>query len=264
MLSPYATLPGIKDQSGVPRIIGRILPLEDPANFPKVRDLDFLRGAFPELSFKVTLTAPSTFLLAVAAGGVGPAYRGPLDPRLHEDLTAALRPIAHEIGRRGGHLQLDDPILSQGMRDYRPTLRRLDAIASEVPRDRTSLHVCGGLVRSKALDAVQQLEAVSTLSIAFAGRSEAENLALLSRRAWEERDLTLGAGCIDVQVSNEAQLMTPEAVARLLREIEDRAGAERIRYVLPDCGLRGTPRDLVPTLLERLRQGFSLVHPDAR
>lgn len=263
MLSLYALLPGIELRSGIPRIAGRILPLEDPASFGKVRDLDFLRGAYPGAQFKVSLTAPTTFLLACAASGAGPAYRGALDPVLHDDLTEALRPIAREIGRRGAHLQLDDPILSQGMRDYAPGLRRLDAIASEVPRDRVSVHVCGGLAKSKALDALRRLRNVSTLNLAFAGRSERENLALLGRQPWEDCDLSLGAGCIDVQVMDPSGIMTPEAVADLLREVSGRVGDGRVRYVLPDCGLRATSPQLVPRLLENLQSGFALALAEA-
>ena len=255
MLSLYASLPGIEARSGIPRVAGRIRPLEDPADFAKVRDLDFLRATYPGLAFKVALTAPTTFLLASASGGAGPEYRSGMDPRLHDDLTEALRPIAHEIGRRGAHLQLDDPILSEGMRDFGPSLQRLVAIAAEVPRDRVSVHVCGGL--AKTLHALLRLRAVSTLNLAFAGRNERENASLLDRRAWEEHDLSLGAGCIDVQISTDADLMTPADVAVLLADLSRRVGESRIRFVLPDCGLRATPPPLVPRILGNLREGFA-------
>jgi methionine synthase II (cobalamin-independent) len=261
MLSLYATLPGIAESGGIPRIVGRIRPLEDPGSFPKIRDLDFLRTAYPDLRFKISLTGPTTFLLACAAKGAGPAYRGPLDSALHDDLTEALRAIAHEVGHRGAFLQLDEPILSQGMRDYAPALRRLDLIASEVPRERTSLHVCGGLVRARTLEALFKLERVSTLSLAFAGRAENENRFLLGRRPWADRDLLLGAGCIDVQVSHRDEVMRPAAVASLLKDLTHRVGNERVGFVLPDCGFRGTPPSLVPALLESLVQGFADAFP---
>lgn len=261
MLSLYAELPGLRVDRGVPRVVGRIRPMEDPARFTKVADLDRLRATYPKLRFKVSLTGPMTFLLATAAGGAGPAYRGPMDPQLHHDLTDALRPIAHEIARRGAHLQVDEPILSQGMRDYGPALRRIDRLASEVPRERTSLHVCGSLVRAKTLDALFQLEEVSTLNLGFAGRLERENQALLEPRAWNEHGLLLGAGCINVQVSSPVEVMEPAAVADLLRMIVDRVGPETIGFVLTDCGMRATPSDLVPALLENLHRGFEEVFP---
>ncbi len=258
MLAYYASLPGIEMKAGTPRITGRIRPLEDPSAFAKVRDLEFLRKTFPDLAFKVALTAPSTFVLAAAASGAGPAYRGPMDPTLYDDLTEALRPIAHEIARRGAYLQLDDPILSQGMSDYRPARRRIDAIASECPRERASLHVCGGLGRSKALDALLHLESVSTLSLAFAGRQERENLGLIASAAWMDRAFSLGVGAIDVQVSTEQEIMPPSAVAALLGEVRSRVGAERLRYVSPDCGLRATAAGLVPKILANLHDGYAL------
>ncbi len=261
MLAYYASLPGIEIRGGVPRIAGRIRPLDDPASFAKVRDLDFLRRTYPDLTFKLTLTAPTTFLLSCAATGAGPAYRGPLDPAMHDDLTEALRPIAHEIARRGAHLQLDDPILSQGMRDYSPALRRIDAIAVEAPKALASVHVCGSLARSKTLDALQRLESVSTLCVAFAGRLERENVAVVGSVPWADRGLSLAAGVTDVQVSRREEVMSPEAVAGLLRDVSAHVGPENVRYVAPDCGLRETPRELVPSLLKNLQAGFAAVFP---
>ncbi len=263
MLALYASLPGVQSNRGVPRIVGRIRPLEDPAAFVKVHDLDALRARFPDLQFKVTLTGPTTFLLATAASGAGPAYRGALDERLHDDLTEALRPIAHELAIRGAFLQVDDPILSQGMRDYAPALRRLDSVAAEVPRERATVHVCGGLVRSKVVPALlDRLESVSTLSLAFAGRSERENVTLLDSKSWEDADKTLGVGCIDVQVAPGGTVMSADAAADLLRSVRDRVGRERVRFVLPDCGLRATPPEAVPVLLDRLRTAYETVFPE--
>ncbi len=256
MLSIYASFPGVRDEGGIPRIIGRIRPLDDPAQFMKVRDLDFLRQAFPEVRFRVNLTGPTTFAFSCGSSGAGPAYKGATDPALHDDLTDAIHPIAREVQRRGVALQLDEPILSQGMRDYGPALQRLDSIASEVPRERMTLHVCGGLARGKVLDALLRLENVSALNLAFAGRAERENVALLERRVWDDRDLSLGAGCISVQVTRAEEIMSPDAVAGLLRSISERVGWERIRYVLPDCGFRATSAEFVPQILENMRKGF--------
>jgi methionine synthase II (cobalamin-independent) len=242
----------------VPRIKGRILPPEDPARFTKIQDLDFIRGRFPDLPFKVSLTGPTTFAFACAASGAGPAYRGATDPALQDDLTEGIRLIAREVGRRGVQLQLDDPILSQGMRDYDSALRRLDVIASEAAREKVSVHVCGGLARGKVLEALLRLKNVSTLNLAFAGRMERENLSLLERRAWEDHDMFLGAGCISVQVARAEDVMTAEAVANLLRSVSDRVSGERIRYVLPDCGLRATPAEFVSQILENMHRGFDM------
>ena len=263
ILSMYARLPGLGTAGGMPRVVGRIRPLEDPAGFEKVRDLEFLRRAFPDAKFKVGLTGPATFFLACVSGGVGPAYRGPLDPAMYDDLTEAIAPIAHEIAHRGAMLQIDEPILSQGMRDYGPALGRLDRIAAEASREAVSIHVCGGLVRSRALDALFRLERVGTLNLAFAGRAERENRALLSAGPWEEHDLRLGAGCVDVQVARPEEVMTPQAVAEVLRQILGRVGRGHLGFVLPDCGFRATPPSLVPGLLKSLVDGFGEVFLEA-
>ena len=264
MLSYYVGIPGIRAEGGVPRIVDRIRPLPDATEFSKIRDLDRLRALYPEARFKVALTGPASFILACAGGGAGPAYHGPLDPKLHDDLVAALAPIAREVGRRGASLQIDEPILSQGMRDYGPTLRRLEILAGEVPRERAVLHVCGGHARSKSLDALLTLERVGTLNVAFAGRAEAENRALLHPHPWEDRGIGLGAGAIDVQVSRPEELMSPEAVAALLDDLVRRMGVENISSVTPDCGLRATSAALIPQLLENLRRGFERTFPIVR
>lgn len=261
MLSYYVGLPGIGEGPGVPRIVGRIRPLEDPSRFAKVQDLDRVRAMLPEARFKVTLTGPATFALSCASRGAGPAYRSPLDPALLDDLVDALVPIAREIARRGAFLQIDEPALSQGMREYGPALGRVELLGSEVPRERASLHVCGGLVRSKVLPALLGLEHISVLSLAFAGRSETENRALLDRRMWDERGMRLGAGCIGVQVSEAADVMEPSSVAALAEEIVGRVGPDRVAWVTPDCGLRATPAGLVPLLLENLRRGYERAFP---
>jgi len=261
ILHIYAGFPGVRVGGGVPRIVGRIEPLADPAAFFKIRDLDHLRSAYPDALFKITLTGPSTFALACGSSGAGPAYKSALDPVLHDDLVEAIRPLAHEAARRGALVQIDDPILSQGMRDFGPTLRRLDAIASEVPRDRMNLHVCGGLARGKVLEALMGLEHISTLLVAFAGRMERANEGLLDPRAWEDRDLFLGAGSIPVQVSRKEEVASPEEVASLLRRISERMGPSRFRYVLPDCGFRGTANEFVPDILGNLRKGFEAAFP---
>lgn len=256
MLWPYSTLPGVRFEGGIPRIVGRVRPPEDPAAFVKIRDLEFVQAKFPDAAFKVSLTGPTTFAFAVASTGAGPAYKGAMDPALHDDLTAAIRPIAREVARHGADLQIDDPILSQGMRDFKPALARLEAIASELPRDRASLHVCGNLSRGGVLSALLGLESVSTLYLAFAARLERGNLALLEPRAWRDREMALGAGVVPVQVSEEAEIPGPEAVASLVREIDGKVGPDTLRYVVPDCGLRGTAPALVPKILRNLHHGF--------
>src|SRR3989304_5397489 len=94
---------------------------------------------------------------------VRPPRGSPMSPLLTSEGSfprmAAARPAAaREVGRKGVHLQIDDPILSQGMRDFGPALRRLDAIAGEVPRDRVSVPVCGSLARGEALEGLLRLQ----------------------------------------------------------------------------------------------------------
>ncbi len=256
MLSYFIGIPGVRDSRGVPRVVERIRPLDDPSRFSKVVDADRVKQLHPGAKVKVSLTGPATFALACGTRAAGSPYRGPMDPALQDDFVDALVPIAREIARRGAFLQIDEPVLSQGMREYSPALGRLDLLASEAPREQASVHVCGGLARSKVLPALLGLERVSILSLAFAGRSEAENRALLQPLPWEEHGKRLGAGCIDVQVAESRQVMEPEAVQGILEDVVRRVGPEHVAWVHPDCGLRGTPRELAPVVLKNLRRGF--------
>lgn len=256
MLALYESLPGIRVEGGKPRIVDRVRPPEDPAVFSKILDLDYLRARFPDRRFKVSLTGPTTFIFASASTGAGPSYRSAMDPALHDDMTEAIRVIAGEVRRRGADLQVDDPILSQGMRDFAPTLSRLDRIASEVPREGASLHVCGGLARGKVLESLLRIERFSTLSLAFAGSAERGNLETLKPADWSDRGLDLGAGVANVQVTRPEDVTAADAVAQLLRRLTERMGPDRVRFVMPDCGLRATAPEFVHPILSNLRAGF--------
>lgn len=256
VLDCYADLPGIRKEGGVPRFFGRVRPLDDPTTFSRFHDLAFLQIRFPEARFKVNLTGPTTFAFSCGASNPGPAYRSAMDPRLHDDLTEAIRPLAHEYARRDVFVQIDDPILSQGMRDYTPALRCIDAIASEVPRDRMIVHVCGGLVRTKALDALLRLDRVATLALAFAGRLEQENVGLIDGKRFRDQDITLAVGSTPVQVATPEEVHSAAQVATLLRTVRDRVGPEQMRFVTPDCGFRATNAEFVSPILRSMREGF--------
>lgn len=256
MLALYESLPGVHVEGGKPRIVDRIRPPEDPAQFSKIQDLAYLRARFPDCRFKVSLTGPTTFIFASASTGAGPAYRSAMDPSLHEDMTEAIRVIAAEVNRSGADLQVDDPLLSQGMRDFGPTLDRLDRIASEVPRERASLHVCGGLGRGKVLESLLRLNRFGALDLAFAGSAERGNLELLRPEDWRDRGLHLGAGVANVQVTRQEEVTPAETVAQLLGRLDGRMGRDCLRFVMPDCGLRATALEFVHPILSNLRTGF--------
>jgi 5-methyltetrahydropteroyltriglutamate--homocysteine methyltransferase len=101
--------------------------------------------------------------------------------------------------------------------------------------------------------------------IAFAGALEADHLVLeCARRPLEELealaavrgDLGLGIGVIDIK-DNEVE--TPEEVARAIeRAAKALGGAERIRYVHPDCGLWMLKRSVADRKMEALVRGRDL------
>ena len=259
MVSYFAeSLSGLAVESGMPMITGSIGLKADAKEFSKVKDLAYIRSRQADKPIKVAITGPTTLGMTCGSRGVGPDYDGLLDFRLYEDIAAALAPIAKELATLGGHVQIDEPFLSQGYRDLKERVALLDIIASEVPRERASVHVCGNIGRFGVLEHLLGLENVSVLSFGFAGRQERPNISVLRGEGFESADKKLGAGCIAVTPLSEDEVDGPESVAALLKDIAGRVGDDRIAYAHPDCGLRATRKSLVPIILDNFRAGVRL------
>jgi len=254
MIAYFAdSVPGLGNEGGLPTITGKICTYPEPAEFPKVLDFDRARTLFPDLRIKMTVTGPVTLGLSCGSRGTGGAYRNIMDPQLYEDLGDVLTPIVEELSRRGALVQIDEPFLSQGLRDYPAKLAIIDRIMASVPYEQASIHVCGFLGRHKVLDHLLGLEHVQTLSHAFSSGQEKDNIGLLDGRKLADAGKKLGAGCVTVSPYYPSDLDPPEKVAERLKSIIARVGPELVRYAHPDCGMRATKMDFVEPILARLQ-----------
>jgi methionine synthase II (cobalamin-independent) len=256
MISYFAeSFEGLGVENGVPVILGRISLKNGPESFSKVKDLKYIRSKFPDLRVKIAITGPTTLGMTCGSRKIKSHYRSLVDFSLYEDISESLAPIAKAIVDAGASVQIDEPFLSQGYRDLEARVKLLDRIASGIPRHKVSTHICGYVGGHGVVDHLLKLENVSTLSFAFAGRIEKPNISHISRKAFEDNDKKLGAGCATVTPMIESEVNTPDQVTGKLGEVAGRVGRDNIAYAHPDCGMRATSKSLVPIILSNMRAG---------
>jgi len=249
---------GLGVENGTPVVMGRISLKNGPEEFSKVKDLEFVRTRHPDLRIKVAITGPTTLGMTCGSRRIKSHYKNIMDFSLYEDIAVALAPIAKAITDRGAYVQIDEPFLSQGYRDLEARVGLIDNIANGLPREKVSVHVCGFVGGHGVVDRLLDLENVSVLSFAFAGRTEQRNIEHVSRKGFEDGDKKLGAGCIAVTALSEAEVNSHDVVAAKLKDIASKVGKENIAYAHPDCGMRATNKSLVPIILNNMRAGVDL------
>jgi len=260
MVSYFAeSLEGLAVEDGMPLVTGKISLKGEPSAFSKVEDLNYIRLKHPDRKVKVAITGPTTLGMTCASRKVKGHYRNLLDFDIYEDIAIALAPIAKALTDRGAYLQIDEPFLSQGYRDLSDRVSLLDYVASGLPRERVSVHVCGFIGRNGVVDPLLRLQNVSVLSFAFAGRIERPNIDHISRKAFEDADKKLGVGATAVTPMTAEEVHSPAEVAKLLHEVAAKVGRENMAYVHPDCGMRATNKDLVPIILKNMQAGIDSV-----
>ena len=80
----------------------------------------------------------------------------------------------------------------------------------------------------------------------------------MSRKPFEDHGKKLGVGSISVTPMKPTDVGTPETVAAKLREVAGKVGRDNLAYAHPDCGMRVTPKSLVPMILDNLRAGIDI------
>ncbi len=259
MVSYFAeSLEGLAVENGMPVVLGKISLKDGPESFSKVKDLEYIRSKHPDLKVKLALTGPTTLGMTCGARKIRSHYKSIVDFSLYEDIATALAPIAKALVDRGAHVQIDEPFLSQGYKDLAARVDLLDRVADGLPRDKVSVHVCGFIGGFGVVDHLLRLENVSTLSFAFAGRTEHKNTEHVTGKAFEAAGKRLGAGCIAVTPMADKEVDSPQAVAAKLKEIASKVGRENIAHAHPDCGMRATNKSLVPIILRNMRAGVDL------
>jgi len=251
-------IPGLAVQGNVPRVVGKISPPEHPEKVHKVADYFALKKKYPELTFKTTLTGPTTLAISCGSKGLSKDYRSYVDFSLTKDLAEAVRAIAKPLIDARAYIQIDEPILSQGFRDLRERIGLMDYVLEGADPELCATHICGWLGRQPVLQELARLENLSVLSHAFSALQEKENVKLLSRQLFEESGKRLGAGVISVSPIHDCDIETPETVAKRIETISNIVGEENIAFLHPDCGLGATKKEYVEGILDAFQRGCNL------
>ena len=254
----FEQIPGLGRRFGRPAIIGKIKPVEDLDNFPKISDcrkvLEYLESlGVRGVEVKVTVTGPVTLGFTYGMGGLGP-YSSILDERLYLDLAYALNPLIEKAVKIGCYIQW----MSRGSwqisstRNRRPYSRRI--LREHKVRERGNSPCMRFFKRYPKLiyDMLLKLQ-VDVLSLAFSGRREETNLQMISREAFEEHGKSW-----EQDSSQIPRLSLSREPLRRLSIISDKVGIENIAYLHPDCGFRGTPLDIVKDILRNMKEASSI------
>ena len=214
-----------------------------PADWQMVKDLT-------TTPLKFTLTAP--YMLAKT---LVDEYYGDL-PALTMALAEALRAQVADID--ASIIQVDEANLPGHPEDlgwaHEPINHVLGAIRGE-----KALHFCfgnyGGQSIQKGLWAdmlgfLNNLD-VDHLVLEFARRGEEELPIFKDLR----EDIALGVGVIDIK---DTQIESPETVARRIGHAVEVLGAERVKWVHPDCGFWMMPRNVADGKMAALVAGRDL------
>jgi len=252
------SIPGLAVENGAPIVSGKISPPDDPMKVHKVADYFLLRKRYPDVTFKVSLTGPTTLAIGCGSKKIVSGYRNYVDPALTADLAAALKEAIAPLRRAKAHLQIDEPFLSQGFRDLPDRIKIIDGILEGYPPELCSIHVCGWLGRQPVLQELAKLENLEILSHAFSSGQEVENLKLLKKSIFEDNGKKLGAGIISVSPLKKEDIESPKTVSARLKTIVSKIGADNIGFVHPDCGLRATRADLVEGILKNFNAGAGI------
>jgi methionine synthase II (cobalamin-independent) len=218
-----------------------------------------------DVRIKVTITGPISLGVQSAVNGLNKEhYKTIMDPDIYSDLSQALLPIAELAIKIGAHVQIDEPGLSG--RFVSPSFAKRvlgdfsSSLASSVPsnlayEEPLSIHVCGSLARATGIYETLLGLDFPVMSLGFSGKTESENMDVVSRKSLEEYGKKLGVGFIsNVKLEDEAT-----SLERLIK-IKKIVGLENIAYLHPDCGLASTPRELIRPILGNMKKTSDTFH----
>jgi methionine synthase II (cobalamin-independent) len=184
-------------------------------------------------------------------------YSGISDMRLYSDFASALKPLVEAVAKADCYVQIDEPSLSIRVMEASEAVKIVNTTLSGVPdsiydAEKLIVHVCGILTRSLFED-LTSLEA-PVLSLAFSSPSAKGNVDAISKLSLQGHRKKLGVGCVSVQARTKEEVETTETAFHRLKVIRDKIGTERIAFLHPDCGLRGTGENALEPILERVSE----------
>jgi methionine synthase II (cobalamin-independent) len=266
MINYFSFLPGLGMKPRGPYIKSKILPLEEPKSFAKLRDLQFVRDylrskGIEDVAVKVSVTGPVTLGFSCALNGLE-YYSSIRDAKLYYDFAQALKPLITEIAKTGCYLQVDEPSLSAGVMNSKDAIEiineALSGLSTAIHEEgKLVIHICGAF-NKKMFNDFLNLDA-PILSLAFSAQNVRKNLEVISNSALRSGGKRLGVGCVSVQAAKREDVEKLDVVVERLRAIMDKIGKERVAFLHPDCGLRSTSEEAVEPILEVLASSARLI-----
>jgi len=172
------------------------------------------------------------------------------------DLAAVLRrqlePIEADV------VQLDEACIAGFPQDAPWAAEAINHVLEGILNER-AVHICFGNYGGQPI-----LRGFWRDLIPFLNSLHADHLVLeFARRGYDELDvftdldpkIALGIGMIDIK-DNEVE--SPELVASRIEQVVKALGAERLRYVHPDCGFWMLQRSVVDRKMRALVEGRNL------
>jgi 5-methyltetrahydropteroyltriglutamate--homocysteine methyltransferase len=215
-----------------------------------LRDWEFVRG-LTRSRLKFTCTGPHMLSKVVVDKHYGdlPRLAAEVAEILHRQLAAIDAPV----------IQIDEANIPGSPEEGPWAAQAVNRVLAAV-RGEKAVHVCFGNYGGQTIQKghwsklVEFLDALQAdhLILECTRRPEEEIRALAAVRA----DLGLGIGVIDIKCN---RIETPDEVAASIERVGRLAGgAERIRYVHPDCGFWMLPREVADRKMESLVRGRDL------
>ncbi|MFX1519019.1 MAG: hypothetical protein ACFFCD_03775 [Promethearchaeota archaeon] len=265
MIAYFAeTLPGLKPEGTISYVTGKIKPPEELTTFSKIKDFMFVKNYLEQNgktnNIKLTITGPVTLGFSCGINGLeGSPYSTVKDLQLYADVSTALKPIADEFQKIGALVQIDEPGLSAGYINWKEFSKELfqwiNEVTSELQPENTVIHVCGRLPKRLFEDILVKFENIETLSFAFDGEIEKDNISVISRKILEDYGKKLGLGCIS---GANAVLSDPKTVKSNITAAVEKVGIENIAFIHPDCGLKTLSPEKAETVLKNMTDGAKL------
>jgi methionine synthase II (cobalamin-independent) len=249
---------GIEAKDGRIRIVDRIRPLANVEEPFKIIDfleaLNHVRKMGYSNKIKVGITGPVTFGFSAALAGAGP-YGNIRNVDLYVDAAFAVNKILKKIQSYEGLTQIDEPGISAGFLDLQLAYESLSIATEGLDPRLTSIHVCGKL-SLETIRVLNRVDNVETLSLEFAGSPK--NIDLLSNFS-SMLSKKIGIGCMRVNITSKNDLTTVSNATETIKTIASKIGTERIAYIHPNCGLRGTEKSLALRILRSILELSSIV-----
>jgi 5-methyltetrahydropteroyltriglutamate--homocysteine methyltransferase len=199
---------------------------------------------------KFTVTSP--YMLGKVLMNDHYASREELMFAIADILAGQLEGIGADI------IQVDEANLTGHAEDAELVANLINRVLSGTKAEK-AVHLCFGNYGGQTVQ-----KGTYTLLVQFINRLQCDHVVLeMARRPSEERNILreikpeigIGLGVIDIK---DNQTEAPETVARRIEETANLIGAERIRYVHPDCGFWMLPRSVADAKMHALVAGRNL------